>query len=89
MTWHSLFSKRATRLNSCGAAQGAAIPSVLMMASVQLPGPSLTVSGTLGYLGGGYEGPTQEAHRRLDWAAKHGSANAAQRALREELARGP
>ena len=49
----------------------------------------MAVSGSPGYLGGGYEGPAQEAHRRLDWAVKHGSANAAQRALREELARGP
>ena len=58
--------------------RSAAIPAVLMMASVALPGPSLTLSGSLG-------GPTSEARRRLDWAVGNGSSNAAQRAVREAL----
>jgi hypothetical protein len=62
----------------------AAVRAVLMMASVKMIGPSLSVSGLPGSLGG-YDGPCSEAHLRLDWAIGNGSANATQRALREAL----
>ena len=61
--------------------RSAAIPAVLMMASVNMPGPSLTVSGSPGFLGGGYEGSTAEARRRLDHAITQGWANGAHRAV--------